>query len=757
MIQNGSKIFFYVFRSVLPYTAFAWLLLTVILFIQQAGRYSDLFFGATLPGVLFWQLAFALIPNVIAFTSPMAALVGVTIGLSRLREDSEMTSLYSAGIGNFRIGLPILSLGFILTILGFWVNLQGVPMAAKQVKRIILQATAIKFESPIEPGSFNTSMNGFVVYVKDGDFDNGLWKNLFAISEGDGTKPTRIITAETGKLDYSSGTDELVLGNALITTIPTSVSHANEFVRENVGNIRFNLKTKRQEFIEKLANQSETPEELGLAALSQLAVEKAGKERFEAQQLFWRKITLSLSPLIFAWLAFGLTLFFNQIGRGSGGILAFGSLIIYYLLALGGEQMARSSLFPVWVGSLIPMTIAAIVGVLAFIQSRKPRQIRFKFPSFGSNKTGNFEAELRNGSAWRSVILDRDFASSVFAFTLITLVSLISIYHVFTVFELWKFAIDHNNGVWLLSKYLYFLSPLVVLQILPSAFMVAIIIAYTLKSRRHELTAWTASGQSVYRLLLPCAVLAVAFGLFSWFLQENITPNSNRKQDMLRTEIRGNGNIYVESKKFWFASGDRIFSFDVVNDDTRRFVTNPKIYEIDDTNFGLNKIYSAGKARFEDGKVTIWENAKVFDLTKKDQILAIDEGEMTFESNINPFGQTFTKPTHLDTAELSRLIGLSTVDSEKRSLLVSVQKRFVTPFLPLCVMLFIAPFAMEIGRKRRVISIAMAIGLWLIFIAVSNVSENLGNIGAVSPIVASWAPILLFTAIGLFLLSRIKT
>ena len=78
----------YLIGAILPYFVFSWLLLSVILFVQQAARFADIFFSANIPAALVSQLTLALIPNVIAFTCPMAVLVGVIIGLSKMQTDS---------------------------------------------------------------------------------------------------------------------------------------------------------------------------------------------------------------------------------------------------------------------------------------------------------------------------------------------------------------------------------------------------------------------------------------------------------------------------------------------------------------------------------------------------------------------------------------------------------------------------------------------------------------------------------------------
>src|SRR5689334_21019992 len=88
----------YLIRTIVPYFIFSWLLLSVILFVQQASRFSDIFFSANIPATLVWQLMIALVPNVIAFTCPMAILVGTVIGLSKMQGDSELVALRAAGV-----------------------------------------------------------------------------------------------------------------------------------------------------------------------------------------------------------------------------------------------------------------------------------------------------------------------------------------------------------------------------------------------------------------------------------------------------------------------------------------------------------------------------------------------------------------------------------------------------------------------------------------------------------------------------------
>ena len=359
----------YILQTILPYFIFSWLLLSVILFVQQASRYTEIFFSVSIPKNLVWQLTLALIPNVIAFTCPMAVLIGVIIGLSKMQGDSELTAVRTAGIGNFQISVPVIFLGIVLSLFTFIINLYGVPFAAKLVRKVALQTALYKLESPIEPGVFNTEVNGYTIYVKDSDFNNGTWKNIFIYNEDKQNSTSRLITSKSGRIDTNGETSELWLENAIITTFSVE-NNKPKLASENVGQVRFGIKTRRDEIVEKISKTEQTPEELGLTELANYARNKEGKEKTEAQILWQRRILLSITPLIFALLGTALILRFNRSGRGFGVFLSLISLVAYYLITLLGEQLARTNKISVLAASLFPVVISLVIIVWFYLSNR---------------------------------------------------------------------------------------------------------------------------------------------------------------------------------------------------------------------------------------------------------------------------------------------------------------------------------------------------------------------------------------------------
>ena len=750
----------YLLQAVLPYFIFSWLLTSVILFVQQAGRYSDILFNANIPKNLIWQLTLALVPNIVAFTCPMALLIGVIIGLTRMQGDSEFVAIRGAGVGNFQILLPVVLLGFVLSLFTFFINLNGVPLAARLIRKVALQTALYKLESPIEPGVFNTEINGYTIYVKDGDVEKGTWKNIFIFFENKDDKTLRLITSKEGRIDSKGETSELVLENANVNTISTE-KNAEKLVSETIGQIRLTIKTKRSEITERLGKSEETPEELGLSDLAALAETKTGREKTEAQILWQRRIILSITPLIFAVLGVALVLRFNRGGRGFGIFLALFSLLLHYLLTLIGEQLARTNQISVLTAGLIPIA-ASVFFIVWFFQTKRifagisltKRFGRQSFKTVSHNHERKFKSNFYLN--FSTGILDFDIVRNLVKYFLLTFVFLTFIYIIFTAFELWKFAGEIDGGFFLLLRYLFYLLPFVYIQLAPSALMIATLATFVIKSRQNEIVTWTAAGRSVYRLLLPCFVVMIFAGFVNWQFQEKILPKANRTQDELRAQIRGRGVLAGRQGRFWMADESRIYSFEFEPNGAGRQVKNLSVYEFSADRAKLLSIYKTPSAEWSkekikfsnDARETVWSDGKVFNR---------EVPNLEISQNINPFNSFYEKPSHLNARQTKELSETSDSEVERKNYEVALEKKNTTPFLPFVITLFTAPLALSLSRKGRVVTVGYAVGIWLLFVGTNTIFEQFGLNGFISPSIAIWSPLIFFTIVGVYLLTKVKT
>jgi lipopolysaccharide export LptBFGC system permease protein LptF len=768
-MKPGRIISWYLVRAVVPYFLLSWLILSVILFLQQGGRYSEIFFNPNLPTTFLWQLAIALIPNVIAFTCPMAVLVGVIIGLSRMQNDNELVAIRASGVGNFAAMLPILGLGVLLSLISIAVNIFGVPFASKVVRSIALKTAVYKLESPIEPGAFNTDVAGVTIYVKGGDLETGRWEDVFVFSESVDAGETRLITSKRGRIDSRGQDSELVLEDALVSTLTTD-SSSGKVVTENIGEARVAVNTRRDDLVGKLSEVQPSIDELGLRELAAFAKSSTGKEKVEAQILIIRRIVLSMAPILFCLLGASIVLRFHGRGKGFGAAAALVCLLGYFFLTFAGEQLARSGSVSVIVGGLLPVfaIIATIILLNVSFSSARFQAVSDWFEGLLS-KLGTVRGRWFRKNTIVDIttgIRDFDLVTSILKHYFLTVVFLTAIFLVFTAFELWRFAGSMESGPSLLTKYLFYLVPFIYIQIAPTAAMIAILATYVIKSRQNEIVTWLATGQSVYRLLFPCFVLMLFLGVLNFAIQEAVTPWTNRSQDQLRLILRNRGHLPIRTQKMWIASENRIVSYernqsasdngstDDECDDTCS-LRNLTIYEFGADKAKLQALYRIPDAVWHDGLLAIDSGLKYeFD---GEGFLAKSLKNSTVELGREAVTGTELRPSQMSAAQTRSRLSSINSGSERHNLAVALEKKYTTLVLPFVVAIFTAPFALGLKRKGRVGTIGYAVGLWFVFVTVSSTMEQLGLNGALPPAIAIWSPLILFTMIGIYMISRVRT
>jgi len=71
--------------------------------------------------------------------------------------------------------------------------------------------------------------------------------------------------------------------------------------------------------------------------------------------------------------------------------------------------------------------------------------------------------------------------------------------------------------------------------------------------------------------------------------------------------------------------------------------------------------------------------------------------------------------------------------------------------------LLAVPFAVTMGKRAGLVGIATAIGVGIVYWALTGVFSSMGNIATLPPLLAAWSPDLLFAITGSYLLLRTPT
>ena len=537
----------YTLAAVLPYLVLALLVLSAILLIQQTTKFAEVLGSSSAPLRLAAQVTLNLLPNILVFTLPMSVLVGVATGFGQLGHDSELTAIQAAGVGTSRVILPTLLLGLLFSLLTFYVGFWVAPAAAKNLRDIGLQIAFYKLESPVDPRSFYTGMQGKVIYVREGDKETGQWGRIFMHWQEPGGQ-VRLVTARNGRLDFSGERTELVLEDARMTTLPAggaeSIARGEHVTVERSESMRVRderLDTGRGALARRMQEREPEFDEMGLEQLSQKAqASDNAAQRREATIALHKRLALSLSPIVFAFFGAALGLMAGRGGRSQGILLSLASMLLYYLLSLAGEQLGRAGTLPPVLGAWLAFITAIPCGVLLLAARR--RHFGFRLKRTRSEGEVRVHGVRAHGAEKRRPfvpgLLDRDVLKSVARNFLLIVSTLVLIFFVFTLFELLRFIARNHVSAVVVARYFVYLLPFALVAITPVGTLLSVLVTFALMVRRSESVAWWASGQSVFRLIQPCVFFAVFVGVGVWFVQEKVMPDANRRQNALRGMIR---------------------------------------------------------------------------------------------------------------------------------------------------------------------------------------------------------------------------
>lgn len=761
-MKPGKAIDRYIVAAVLPYIALSLSILSLIILIQQTSRFADVLGSSAVPMQLTLEVALNVLPNILIFTLPMATLVGVAAGYSRMSHDSELTAMRAAGVSSLRIILPALSVGLLLSLLTLYTGFVAAPTAARNLRDIGLRAALYRLESPVEPRSFYTGMPGKVVYVREGDKESGLWEKIFIYwQEADGR--VRLVTAKSGRLDFKGEQTELLLTDALMTTLPAGGAKAvaaGEHVtleHSEVMRVRDDrLNAGRGALEQRIKGRELEYDEMGWGPLAEKwrgAAEPAARR--EAGLALNKRLTLGLAPLIFAFFGAALGLRAARGGRSQGILLSLAAMLFYYLLSLAGEQLVRAGVLPLPIGSWLAFGSAVLCGVLLFFTRHKSLRLPFARGLSGRR----IPAGSRAGGIKRSYstilgLLDRSILKTVAWDFALTLSSLILAFMVFTLFELLRFIAQNHTSPYAVTRYFVFLLPLTCIAVTPTGMLLSALLTFTLLVRRSESVAWWACGQSVFRLILPCAFFAALLGAFVWLVQEKVEPGANRRQNVLRAAIRtGAARTETQPGRVWISGvgSGRIYTFEPASGGALR---NLLVFDFDPGAFSLQRLLVAADANPSSYALETGE-AELIDFSGQKVTYERAPGLRLEAEDLSALYGTTSRPGEFDSAALSAYIkALKARGVNVQPLAVALEQKRVTPFLPFVMALIGAPLAFAFGRRGTTLALCVGIAAGLAFQGVTSGLQQLGESGLLSPFIAAWTPSLLYTAVGVYLLTR---
>ena len=188
----------YIYRQLLGPFVLIMLSMTGIAWLTQSLRFIELIIIKGLPVNIFLNLTILIIPKLLATIMPFIAFLAALITYSRLNTESELISMKTAGMNNFKILIPAIIFGITLGILAISLENYGSPYAYNKFKNLQHNIRNNYISTLFQEKVFSSPIQGLTVFIKERD-KTGNFQGILIHDERNISKTISII-AEKGKI-----------------------------------------------------------------------------------------------------------------------------------------------------------------------------------------------------------------------------------------------------------------------------------------------------------------------------------------------------------------------------------------------------------------------------------------------------------------------------------------------------------------------------------------------------------------------------
>lgn len=297
------------------------------------------------------------LPIVLAFTIPWAALVSVMLVFGRLSADNEITAMRSSGISILQIVSPIIVIAFFLTCICLYLQLEVGPAYLGKARALVRNVLVDQPTSIFQPGIPN-KFNDLLIYI--GGKDGATIREVQVYRLGKSGHWEQDVTASSGRVevDKEKQVMNVILNNATVAahegatvrhsfseTLTFTIDYGTSFTSENVS--------QRDKFLRVMDI---------LARLS--LMKKRAEDTTSLEVELNQRVALALAPIAFLLLGMPLAV---RTSRRETSVGLFLSVLLagaYYGGVLISDALRESpKLFPqylVW----IPPALFQIFGAV---------------------------------------------------------------------------------------------------------------------------------------------------------------------------------------------------------------------------------------------------------------------------------------------------------------------------------------------------------------------------------------------------------
>ena len=777
----------YIIRELILPSLMGLVVFTFLLMIQPLADYSEQLISKGVSWNIVAKVLVTLIPQALAVTIPIALLIGLLIGFGRLSSDRESVALLACGISIYRLMRPVMVVAVASWAVTSWVMLDAVPRANQAFREIVYGVISARAENEIKPRIFFEDFPNRILYIGDA-LNGGGWRQVFLADTMKPEEPT-VFTAASGQLviNREKRTVDLLLQNGSRHTANLRDPSKYEVARFSELILGLDPDT--------VFNVTEIMKGENEMTISELRARAAELEKHHERShgpliALHRKFSIPFACIVFGVIGLALGLQHGRGGKLAAFVPGITVVFVYYVFLYLGTQMTKGQLVPPWLAVWAPNIVLGLAGVALLLWRARssdkpirlsiPERLRFwkrqdRPPAWTEVTDAAPAATAPRGTKVVVVIrvphfnlpssrlLDGYVTKLALKIGSLTFTGLLGIFYISTFIDMSDKLFKGQTTGAMMAQFFYYKTPEFVFFIIPLTVLIGAMVTVGILTKNSELVVMQACGISLYRSAVPLVCLAALASGAMFLLQDRVLPYSNRKAAAIRHVIRGGSprTFDVVNRKWLVARDGSIYNYTYY--DTRQHELNGlSIFEFNQSHGGLVRRVYVGEARFTPGTGQVWKSSNGW---VREFVNGIDlKAFVTFPSRdlkLEPPDYFATESPDADRmtyGQLQRYISFlkaSGVNVVPQT--VALYKKVSFPLVSLIMTLIAVPFAVMTGRRGALYGISVGIVLSVVYWISTNVFSAVGSAGMLPPMLAAWAPNLLFGAGAAYLLLTART
>ena len=194
----------YVLRQLIVGMVLVSVSLTCIIWLSQSLRFIEMIVNRGLSAGMFVYLTVLLLPNFLVIVLPIALFTVVVFTYSKLINDRELVVMRAAGLSQWALAKPALTLALVVAFLGYALNLQLIPQSYTKFRDLQWDIRYNYSHILLREGAFNSVTDGITIYVRQRT-NEGQLLGILVHDQRDKDHPFTLMAAKGAMVQTDEG------------------------------------------------------------------------------------------------------------------------------------------------------------------------------------------------------------------------------------------------------------------------------------------------------------------------------------------------------------------------------------------------------------------------------------------------------------------------------------------------------------------------------------------------------------------------